>query len=294
MLVINTVNGSNVVYDTEFTHSVREYYLYCVGLFMSVLLERQEPPVNLIFGDFDYEFHNSLDTIRVFFQYEHTLVKPGGRDSGGYSTGNCKINDKDYYLVRLVNSDRIERSGLVIEYSIPNRFNVGSSGLYRYYNNACLSIAACLYAIDFSQNRPKRVITNFYDPRQPRRHELLKQIGSVNFTGVYGEDLAKLYSSTKVLVNIHQTDHHDTLEELRVLPALRRGAIVIAEHSALEKLVPYYEHIIWADYNDIPHVLGNVLDNYDDYHKEIFNDSLRGIFKRLENRNLAEVERGLS
>ena len=84
-----------------------------------------------------------------------------------------------------------------------------------------------------------------------------------NVTGVYEErGLRRLYGGAEVVVNVRQTDHHDTLEELRVLPALLCGAIVVSEDVPLRSLVPYERFVIWADYERIPAaVRGALADN---------------------------------
>jgi hypothetical protein len=294
MLVTEKIKQFNIVYDNKYTHSMREYYLYCIDLFKDKLrhCDRQ---ANIIFGDFDYDFKNELPTKRVVFQFEHTLVKPGGRDSGGFPVGKIPLNNKDFYLVRLVNYDQIERSDLVVEYSIPNQFNVGNTDFFPYYNQRHLHISACLYHLDFGRDRPLDVVTNFYDVNQPRRYRLLQAASQIkNYTGVYGDRLAELYSSAKIVVNVHQTDHHDTLEELRVLPALRRGAIVISEHSALSTLIPYHNHIIWAKYEEIPDMIAEVTKNYEAYHGRVFNDSLLAVFRQLHKSNSIEIDRSVS
>ena len=84
------------------------------------------------------------------------------------------------------------------------------------------------------------------------------------------EDLKKLYLDTKILINIHQTEHHDTFEELRVLPALLSGVIVISESSPLNNLIPYNDFIIWSSYDNIIETVKKIINNYDDYHNKIF------------------------
>ena len=83
-----------------------------------------------------------------------------------------------------------------------------------------------------------------------------------------------MYLHTKVLVNIHQTDQHHTLEELRVLPALQCGVLVICEKSPINKNnyfnVRYHEYIIWAEYGDIVQKTEEVLSNYKKYFHDIF------------------------
>ena len=41
--------------------------------------------------------------------------------------------------------------------------------------------------------------------------------------------LRALLDSTQILINVHTTAHHHTLEEYRVLPALLRGCVVVSE-----------------------------------------------------------------
>lgn len=297
MKVTEKINNCNIAYDTEYTHSIREYYLYCISLFKEHLQYRLDL-LNIIFGDLEHEFENDFPTKRVAFQYEHTLVKPGGRDSDGFKRGKIPIKDSDdFYLVRLANKENLERSDLIIEYSMSNFSNVVMTDYYPHYNGCTIHISACLYDVDFGANsRHLDVTTNFYDVNQPRRYTLLeklKTVGAQNYTGQYGRDLATLYRMSSILVNVHQTDHHDTLEELRVLPALRRGAIVVAEESALQSLIPFKDHIVWAQYNEIPIVVNWVRTNYKEYRDRIFNDALLSIFRRIEESNRTQIERGL-
>jgi hypothetical protein len=76
----------------------------------------------------------------------------------------------------------------------------------------------------------------------------------------------------KILVNIHQTDHYQTLEELRVLPALMTGILVISEDSPYKEHIPFSKHIIWSTYDNIVDTINNVLDNYDFFRKKYLTD----------------------
>ena len=89
-----------------------------------------------------------------------------------------------------------------------------------------------------------------------------------------------LYRNTKILINIHQTDNHHTFEELRVLPALLNGTLVISEISPLSELVPYSKCIIWTTYNKILSTAKDILARYDEVHKQIF--------ESVENRKILE------
>ncbi len=72
------------------------------------------------------------------------------------------------------------------------------------------------------------------------------------------------------MINIHQTDHHDTFEELRCLPALLCGCIIISEDSPLKEHIPYNKYIIWTTYDRIIETVTDVLNNYEVYWDNIF------------------------
>jgi hypothetical protein len=101
------------------------------------------------------------------------------------------------------------------------------------------------------------------------------------FSGI--EDV---YRQTKILINIHQTDHHDTLEKLRVLPALRCGVIVISEKSPLVEQTGYSKYIIWGELSELPDIILDVQNNYEEWHQKIFqNSGFRNRMNRISKRN---------
>ena len=106
-------------------------------------------------------------------------------------------------------------------------------------------------------------------PRLPRVGKRRK-----NVRGIY-ESLAlrDLLDATKILVNVHQTDHHHTLEELRVLPALLRGVIVVSETVPLRECLPYERFVVWSSYENLAATVADVHRNYDEYRERIFGGS---------------------
>ena len=121
-------------------------------------------------------------------------------------------------------------------------------------------------------------------------------IDNVNINNCFGDEaLMDLYRKTKIIINIHQTDHHDTFEELRVLPALLCGIIVICENSPLKEFVPYNKFVIWADYDNIVNTVDEVSKNYDYYHKTIFeNDTILSTLEEIKNDNYINLYNKLS
>ena len=77
-----------------------------------------------------------------------------------------------------------------------------------------------------------------------------------------------ILDDTRILINLHQTPSHHTFEELRVLPALLRGIVVIAEVSPLHTSIPYYEYIVWSHINSMATTIRNVSANYNSYYEK--------------------------
>jgi len=270
---------------------VREYYRYCVQLFRNALLVTDQR-VDLVFGDC---VAAGPDAKRVMFQLEHTLVKPGGRDSQHASAGSVAQPNSagEYYLVRIDNQAALSAADVIVEYSQPNVENIVRAGIHAAYVSKMICLAPLLYAPSFGQSsRQNEAISTFADLRQQRRASLLQKarregVPLRNVRGVYdGEALRALYQNTKLLINVHQTDHHHTFEELRVLPALLCGVIVVSETVPLRQQIPYQRFIVWADYGELVATTRQILADYDDHWRRIFCDpSLIETLEQMRQRN---------
>ena len=284
---LNFVDNS-AIYCCNPTSIVSDYNNYIISL-LERFIKTTGAAINInfvVFGKEFSDFNNTNPTIRIECNYEHTLVLPGGRDIGDAVPG--KIYD-EYgkpmdYLVRLVNRESLAKADLVIDYSIQNVANIMLSGDFKDIDNNIMCIYPSIYEehhlCKATGPRVFDCITTFFDGGQPRRKKIVDEM-ITHFTNDYSKnyrnvnncfsknDLQNLYLHTKVLVNIHQTDQHHTLEELRVLPALQCGVLVICEKSPINKNnyfnVRYHEYIIWAEYGDIVQKTEEVLSNYKKY-----------------------------
>ena len=92
-----------------------------------------------------------------------------------------------------------------------------------------------------------------------------------NFKGQWGGPRDKLIQSSKILVNIHYRSHDfKILETIRCYHALEMRTLVISEPCLNSDIVLLKDYIIFADSNDIPKKVQEVLDNYDIYYQKIF------------------------
>lgn len=293
------VNNSKIVFNENDSGCVKDYYYYILEILVD-LLKKQQYDITIIYGDNEYNDNNQQKTIRINMNFEHTLVKPGGRDTDDAPIGKIPIqnNSGENYLVRIDKLDFLKKSDIIIDYSIPNIINVKESGLFNDVFDKMVHVSCKLYDFyNIKENRNINVLTTFLYLNQPRRLHLLESakengIEIHNINDCFDKSrLCQILQTTKIMVNIHQTEHHDTLEELRIVPALSCGVLVISEESALKEKVPYHKYIIWTSYANIIDTIRDVEENYDKYFEKIFgNNDVEQLLDSLHNANVENME----
>ncbi|HEX6831885.1 MAG TPA: hypothetical protein VF132_00010 [Rudaea sp.] len=287
--VIERLGRASIAWNPHHTIYLREYYRYCVDLFRQALAN-EDVPVNVIFGRYDVDFANNRRTRRVDIQHEHTLVKPGGRDSDGAPEGRIPLADGcAHYLVRIAHRDYLETLDAVIDYSLPNLINLRASGLFPDLLRKCVHVSALLYDADLAtKSRDVPMMTLIHDTNQPRRRRFFDAARAArlplrNVRGTFdAAQLRRQYDRTRILVNLHQTDHHDTFEELRVLPALLRGVVVVSEDVPLREQIPYHQAIVWCRYDDLVATAQAVHADYDRYRARLFDETgIAAVFETM-------------
>ncbi len=283
------IGAARLVHPAAPPPFIAEYRRYCVALLRERL--RVEPrSLQLVFGD--CAAPRDAAVRRIVIQWEHTLVRPGGRDSADAPAGAIALADgSGHYLVRIAHLADLERQDLVIDYSRANRINIERGGVHGALLARLIVIAPLLHTPHFLRDdRPLPLICLFGNRRESRRAALLAQarrrgLDLRHVDGIFDTaSLERLYRSSRVLLNVHQTADHHTAEELRILPALQSGMIVVSEDVPLREELPYHAFVIWAAYEDLLDTAATVLANYEAEHARLFGDG------RLV-RVLAEMER---
>lgn len=286
------VNKTEFLYHPAHDEVIQEYYIYVLHL-LGRMAKGSMLNADILLGDYEAQPKGKRQLFRVDFQVEHTLVKPGGRGAEDAPVGVVPIpgNAGICYRVRVQGMARLDRADMVIEYSRPNLVNMQSCGLYPGLAAKLHYVAPLIYPLDESvpekAERDLEIITLFGNPEEPRRKALLDRLRlwnplCQNIQGRF-DDIRSVYRRTRILINIRQTDHHDTLEELRVLPALLSGVVVISEDVPLRDAVPYHEFILWSSLADLPALVEKVHENYAEYHAQIFSgDRLRHCLAEMD------------
>jgi len=248
MIKSKIINNSELFYDTKWNNgNLNEYYQYILND-ITLFLTNNNVPYSVNFG-----CNNVLKDINLDFQYEHTFIK--NEYNNGYS---CTVNKFDE-LIKLQS---------VFEYSNANLNHIKTSDYFKENSDVFRYYPPLLYDISNSDNRFKNCLT--IHSSTSRRNNIHQKVDMDYYHNVYGVGniyckniIKKVMDEYKVLVNIHQTDRYSTLEELRVLPALLTGILVISEDSPYKEHIPISKHIIWSPYDTIVETINNVLENYD-------------------------------
>lgn len=269
-----TFNPRHLIY-------VRVWYRYCAQL-LQAELSRASRPLHVVLGDYPAP-QRGLPLRRVGLQIEHTLALPGDPDSDGAPVSATACADGGFYLARVQNLQQLSTCDLVLDYSWINRVHLQRTGGFADYLQRMVVVSPLLHALvqpPRPRALPARTITLFSDPQRGRRQRFLSAARSagvpiVNVKRCFEPAaLARLYRRCAILVNLRQSDHFHTFEELRVLPALLSGVLVISEDAPLREHLPYARFIIWSSLEALPATIARVQQEYSQWHARIFGDPL--------------------
>jgi hypothetical protein len=280
----------------DYPYFVDAYVQYIVKLISNFIVNNPNLCINIgiYINHFNrYNFNNNYKTVNISVNLEHTIVKNAkGFVSDNLPKSFLQDENGENYLVRIDHYNNHVNSDIVIDYSMPN---IKNCEYINAFPNKHIYTSSSIYDFYFiKENRDIQILTTFINVKIELRRKLLNDIKNKNLPHVNvnncfkEEELKNLYKRTKILINIHQAHYCHTFEELRVLPALELGVIVISEKSPLVELLPYYNYIIWTSYENILDVTTEVMNNYDSYHNLIFkNNNIEDVLSglKIDNQN---------
>ena len=114
------IGNSEIIYPDQCETYVADYRGYVLSLLRQVIPSSSSVFLECLAGA------ANKHVFRIGINYEHVLVRPGGRDSYNSVSGIIRVIDdrSTCYLVRVVNLHYLSACDIVIDYSIPNIFNI--------------------------------------------------------------------------------------------------------------------------------------------------------------------------
>lgn len=286
--VIETVNECCILYKDNFKICFADYYYYVISVIRRVICEIDKLKINIIFNisvDFidTYNFNNENRTVIVYINEEHTLISKGAWMYNDYNTYTKILNTADdYYKIVIQNPELIKKSDIIINYSAVNHMNFKISMDFKDVFKKMTLVHPLIYPYynGSRDNRNIHCLTTFLFPdRTQKRIDFLNtlRVNGINHVNVNTcettGDFIRLYMNTQILINIHQTYDFHTVEELRILPALMCGVIVICEEGPLKEYIPYQNYIVWTTQENMIRTIRHVEANYEDFYNKFFSES---------------------
>lgn len=88
---------------------------------------------------------------------------------------------------------------------------------------------------------------------------------------IFGEERDNLFRNSKIYLNIHSSDKHQTMELIRIINLLKKQVIVISQDSIDINCIHVNNSILtFKNIEQLEYLLEDVLNNYESYYDHIF------------------------
>lgn len=118
--------------------------------------------------------------------------------------------------------------------------------------------------ISFSNNSYRK---NFLD-------NINKKYNIKYIDNIFGEERDELFKKTKIYINIHSSEEHNTMELIRIVNLLKKKVIVLSQNSIFFNLIHINKSILlFNDIEQLEFLLEDILINYESYYENIFQNT---------------------
>ena len=107
-------------------------------------------------------------------------------------------------------------------------------------------------------------------PNSKRRTDIVDKIPNINTIYGWYDDRDNMLFKHKILVNVHCHTDFNIFESIRCNRCIFNKMIIITEKSNKEANNPLMKYVIECNYDEIPDMVTNVLNNYDEYYSNFF------------------------
>lgn len=288
--------------DTSLTS--REYFWYLVKMFIDIVKENDLEANILINVPRTVQLKDkNKKNIRITLNTEHLQLLSNTMIplwKFGINTG-------------LIPPNHWYDSDIIIDYSASNIMFLKSLSQFQSLSNKHILISPSLYnkTIVKPVSKCNKIKTLCRNPNEDGRvGKLIKKLKSIyknryenvqkSFDLTGPDSLSEIYSETDILINLHRHESLRTCEELRILPAIQRGVLVISEDSLYRRTIPYNNLVIWSDsdgptgaltskacnsYDNLIPTIDRVSKNFEFYYRKTFTSDNTSIIDNLHPTN---------
>lgn len=243
MISNEIINKTNFFYTNLYASTaMNEYYNMLCSLLKKIFFEN-DFQLSVNFGNQELKKEINLD-----FQFEQVILEENG-----------------LYKHDIHRYDYLKNLDCIFEYTETNVSFLSQFKHLSHYVKKNIYVPPLIYdEIDFHDYKDRYLDFTTLQSWSERRGRFYNKRKHNNIDGSYDKNYLKQnLDKYKILLNIHQTDNRKSFEELRVLPSLSTGILVVSEEVPFKESIPYHNHIIWSSYENLEKTLDEVLNNYD-------------------------------
>lgn len=107
---------------------------------------------------------------------------------------------------------------------------------------------------------------------------------------VFGEERDTIFKKSKIYINLHCSDQHNTLELIRIVNLLKKKVIIISQKSILKDALYIKDSIItFENIEQLNYLLNEIVNNYDLYYQKIFDDNNIKYYNNYVLKNIVSI-----
>ena len=176
-----------------------------------------------------------------------------------------QLSHKDYFNVL----NKINKNISIIDYSeenvkfLQNNYKYFLFPPFYYVNNE--HINKTIDVLSICNNSYREMIFNKINVNAAFKKMAIKDC--------YDKIRDDLFDKTKIYINIHCSDNHNTMELIRIVNLICKKVIVISQQSICSELLFFKDYIIICNSPELfSEYVDEILNNYEKYYYKIYND----------------------
>lgn len=257
-------------------------------------------PIFLCFSKHSHKLPRK--SLRIVVQPEQTITSSSESDQiFAQSKTIDPANGKPYFVRILGDFDGFAEADFIFEYSATNLAHVLNSDLAPLYRDRAIYIPPLIGFPDHERTirSAPTISTMFGGPGVGRRADMLAEMHKrgIHSTNIFNKiDYKKAFQDVAIMLNYRQFSSFHTLEELRVLPSLVQGCIVVTEDAPLLTNVPYSEFLEVATELQFVDKVQHVAEHYEEVWGRVFgkNSELISVFGDMYSKSASKIRQIVS
>jgi hypothetical protein len=135
------------------------------------------------------------------------------------------------------------------------------------------------------------IVNNLY--RTNYINKIINSLNNINIKIIencYGIERDDYFKRTKIYINIHGSENHNTMEMIRIVNLIMNKVIILTQNSVYSNLLFLKKYLyIYNDANDFNKIIKDILENYEIYYDTIYKDFDKNIYNDYIKENINKI-----